>query len=256
MKKNVRLLALLLVAVSVLSVSTAALGAEEVTCYIPNRVERLALPDYSEAIADECNYKGDPFRTGQEGGDTFVTWEQVTVKGYKYVRVNGVKTKKSATYDTLYIAQVRTYFPKGNYIRKIVANYRNDAPHTLIDYLITYQVSDKEKYTVRYAASTVTMLETHTTTTVAGITFPKITFSKVDGQYASRKLSPTQYLHHYTKDQILEGWYDRDDLPTLKSGSGDNLNKWYLWEYWSGKVTQYKRGGLKPVTSFRSPRVE
>ena len=94
MKKNVRLLALLLVAVSVLSVSTAALGAEEVTCYIPNRVERLALPDYSEAIADECNYKGDPFRTGQEGGDTFVTWEQVTVKGYP-AKLTGVEFHKA-----------------------------------------------------------------------------------------------------------------------------------------------------------------
>ena len=38
---------------------------------------------------------------------------------------------------------------------------------SLVDYLITYQVSDTEKYTVRYAAADVTILETHEYETTA-----------------------------------------------------------------------------------------
>ena len=127
-----------------------------------------------------------------------------------------------------------------------------------MDYLITYQTSETEKYTVRYAAANVTILETHeyeTTATGSKIT-KKITFSKWNGAQVSAKLNDSQFLHRYYQDQILEGWYDADGEVTLKSGSGKNFQKWYRWEYWSGKVVEVFKRGLKPVTAFKSPRVQ
>lgn len=257
MKKTMRILALALVAVSLLSLSAAAF-ADEVTAYIPNRVVKLQLPDYENAVYDEFSYEGDPFLTGQDGGRTTVYWEHVTVPGVKYTYVRGVKVEQYAEYETLYIPRVRTVYPKGNYIRQIVANFRNDAARSLVDYLITYQVSDTEKYTIRYAAATTTVLETHEyeyTATGSRIN-TKITFSKWDGVQTSAKLNDNQYLHHYVQDQILEGWYDADGEMTLKSGSGKNFQKWYLWEYWTGRVVQSYKRGLIPVTAFKSPRVQ
>ena len=257
MKKTARILALGLIVVTLLSLSVAAL-AENLTVYIPNRVVKLDLPGYENARYDEYTYDGDPFRTGQEGGETTVYWEQVRVPGHKFVFVNGAKVEKYAEYDTLYIPRVRTTYPKGNYIRKIEANFRNDAARSLVDYLITYQTSDTEKYTVRYAAANVTILETHEyeTTPTGGKITKNITFSKWDGKPISAKLNDNQFLHRYYQDQILEGWYDADGEMTLKSGSGKNFQKWYRWEYWTGKVVQVYKRGLKPVTAFKSPRVQ
>ena len=65
MKKFARILVFALVAVSLLAVCAVAMG-EDITCYIPNRVTRLQLPDYEEAQYDECTFDGDPFRTGAE----------------------------------------------------------------------------------------------------------------------------------------------------------------------------------------------
>ena len=256
MKKSARLLVLAVFAMILLSVSAAAL-ADDITAYIPSRVSRLDLPDYENAVYDEYQYMGDPFRTGQDGAKTTVFWEKVKVKGYKYVYRNNVQVKKSAKYNTLYIPRVITTYPKGNYIRQIVANYRNDEARSLVDYLITYQVSESEKYTVRYAAADATILETHeyATTETGSKINTKITFSKWNGEKATSTATTKQFIHHYYQDQILEGWYDADGEMTLKSGSGDNFTKWYRWEYWTGKVVEVRKRGLKPVTAFKSPRV-
>ena len=262
MKKVMRILAVALLAATLLSLSAAAL-AEDLTAYIPNRVAKLQLPDYENARYDEYTYDGDPFKTGQEGGKTTVYWEEVTVRGHKYVYERGEKVEKYAEYDTLYIPRVRTTYPKGNYIRQIIARYRNDAARSLIDYLITYQVSETEKYTIRYAASTATVKELHEyeTTATGGKKTRKITFSKWDGEKDTFKGKEPEeneaiFIHQYYQDQILEGWYDADGEMTLKSGSGDNFKKWYLWEYWTGKVIESHKRGLKPVTVFKSPRVQ
>ena len=268
MKKTKCILAVILFAVALLSVSATVL-AEEMTVYIPGRVARLQLPDYENAIYNEYTYDGDPFLTGQQGGRTTVYWEEVTVRGHKYVyefndRTQKVeKVEKKAKYDTLYIPRVCTTYPKGNYIRKVVANYRNDKACSLIDYLITYQVSETEKYTIRYAAANATVKELHEyeNTATGGKVTKKITFSKWDGEKDTfngqkPKANETIFIHHYYQDQILEGWYDADWEMTLRSGSGENFKKWYLWEYWSGKVVQSHKRGLKPVTAFKSPRVQ
>ena len=69
MKKSVRLLVLAVLAMILLSVSAAAL-ADDITAYIPGRVSRLDLPGYENAVYDEYQYKGDAFRTGQDGAKT------------------------------------------------------------------------------------------------------------------------------------------------------------------------------------------
>ena len=257
MKKTARILVPALFAAILLSLSAAAL-AEDITAYIPNRVGKLNLPGYENATYDEYQYQGDPFLTGQEGGKTTVFWEEVKVKGYKYVYRRGIKIRKNAKYDTLYIPRVVTTYPKGNYIRQIVANFRNDEARPLVDYLITYQVSETEKYTVRYAAADATILETHDygTSAPGTINGTKITFSKWKGEKATSTATTKQFIHRYYQDQILEGWYDADGEMTLQTGSGDNFKKWYLWENWSGRVVEVRRRGLKPVTAFKSPRVQ
>ena len=268
MKKKTRFLASLMIAVILMSLSVAAM-AESISAYIPSKVKRLQLPGYENARYDEYTYDGDPFQTGQDGGKTTVYWEEVTVRGHKYVNEYNERTQKYekvekyAEYDTLYIPRVRTTYPVGNYIRQIVARYRNDAARSLIDYLITYQVSDTEKYTVRYAASTVAIKELHeyAVTGTGGKTRKKITFSKWDGDADTFNGKAPQeneaiFVHQYYQDQILEGWYDADGEMTLKTGSGKNFTKWYLWEYWTGRVVQSHKRGLKPVTVFKSPRVQ
>lgn len=265
MKKTVRMVAVTILAIALLSIAAASL-AENITVYIPNKVEKLQLPDYENAKYDEYTYDGDPFRTGQEGGRTTVFWEQVRVPGHTfyYKEVDGeiLKLEKYAEYDTLYIPHVCTTYPDGNYIRKIVANYRNDKARSLIDYLITYQVSETEKYTVRYAASNATIKELHEyEKTTTGVKTKKITFSKWDGKtdtFNGKEPEENEkiFIHQYYQDQILEGWYDADGEMTLKTGSGDNFKKWYLWEYWTGRVVQSHKRGLKPVTAFKSPRVQ
>ena len=71
------------------------------------------------------------------------------------------------------------------------------------------------------------------------------------------------YLHHYTEDEVLSGLYTSGST-VLCSGSGNNLRKWYKY---NGTTTlkngmkrnnlgkQVKKNGLKPCTSFISPRV-
>ena len=269
MKKRACLLVFVLISAVLLSVTITTL-AEELTAFIPNKVARLQLPDYSNAVFNEYSYDGDPFLTGQEGGKTTVYWEEVTVRGHKYVyelneRTQKIeKVKNNAKYDTLYIPRVVTNYPVGNYIRKIVANYRNDKARTLVDYLITYQVSETEKYTIRYAAANATIKELHEYESAAAVGVKratKITFSKWDGKTdtfndAKPKENEKIFVHQYYQDQILEGWYDADYEMTLKSGSGKNFKKWYLWEYWTGKVVESHKRGLKPVTAFKSPRVQ
>ena len=269
MKKMTRALAMGIIALILLSLSAAAF-AEEVTAYIPNKVVNLQLPDYENAKYGEYTYDGDPFRTGQEGGRTTVYWEEVKVLGHKYVYEYNERTQKydkiekDAKYDTLYIPRVITKYPQGNYIRKIVANYRNDKNRTLVDYLITYQVSETEKYTIRYAAANATIKELHEYESAAAVGVKrarKFTFSKWDGKtdtFNNEKPKENEkiFVHQYYQDQILEGWYDADGEMTLKSGSGKNFKKWYLWEYWTGRVVQSYKRGLKPVTAFKSPRVQ
>ena len=47
----------------------AAALAEDITVFIPNRVGKLQLPDYENAVYDEYQYQGDPF--GGFGFDPF-----------------------------------------------------------------------------------------------------------------------------------------------------------------------------------------
>ena len=83
--------------------------------------------------------------------------------------------------------------------------------------------------------------------------------SETDGR---RKIDGV-FLHHYTEDEPLCGLYTSGKT-VLCSGSGKNLKKWYKF---NGVTTlkdgtkknnlgkQVKKNGLKPCTSFISPRV-
>ena len=140
MKKTNRWISALLAAVLLLSVSLTA-AAEDVTVFIPGRLAKLQLAE---------SFDGDPFNTGVEGAVTTLVWDDATIQtscgGYKKLD---------------YIRQVIVTYPEGNYIRKVVAGYGNDKKKSLTKYTITYQVGEKQLYTVSYAPKTNTVVEDH-----------------------------------------------------------------------------------------------
>ncbi len=255
MNKTTRALCLALLAALLLACMLPAQAEEDVTAFIPNKINRLSLPTSEESFFEKMTYEGDPFETGIEGAVTTL-YEGGNVYDYDSAEIGDVKVE-IYLYDVMYIKTVRTDYPEGNYIRRIEANYRVDK--ALDSYLITYQTAEDESYTIRYAPRTQTVAEFHSHTVDAqtgSVTCDGIYFyhdvPTVDG---SLKLSDTLFLHSYREDQVLEGRYNKKGLEEVRSGSGKNIKKWYLWDYYSGTVKEYKKGSLKPCTSFPSIRV-
>ncbi len=98
---------------------------------------------------------------------------------------------------------------------------------------------------------------------------------KIDWYYDGYTQTPTgtqgtvyvkdAYIIHHDKDEVLGGFYYRGKT-ILSAGSGKNLKKWYKWNGTTevngvirnnnGKQYSNSKYGLKPCTSFPSPRVE
>ena len=251
MKKMSRLMSALLAAALLLSISCAAV-AEDVSVYIPNKLAKLDLPD------DVETYEGDPFKTGMDGAVTTIEWDDATI------------IPECGGYLTLdYIRSVTVVYPAGNYIRKVVAEYTNDKKKSLSKYTITYQTGENEYYTISYAAKTGTVAEDHG---LDGINYAtqgihsyinndtgEVITVNLNAAPASQKLLEDYvgavYLHHYSADEILEGDYT-DGSVRLHSGSGNNAGKWYAYDSVSGVYTQSRKGGLRSIFSFKSPRVQ
>ena len=250
MKKISRLMSALLAAVLLLSACCAAF-AEDVSVYIPNRVDKLQLPDTGSKM------KGDAFRTGIEGAKTVIGRESVTVR-----TDCGRKTVK-------YVRTVTVTYPEGNTIRKVVAEYANDKKKSLTKYTITYQLGEKEFYTVSYAPRTNTVVEDHFQGAIAYADHGVHSYTNVDtgDRYTvdadvnlpSMTLFKDSlggvYLHHYEQDEILEAYYD-DGTVSLRSGSGKNANAWYSYDSIKGIYVPANKGGLRAPKSFKSPRVD
>ena len=246
MKPMNRLFCALLAAVLLIG-ACSAFAETAPAVFLPESMLRLKLPEKTSSFSEDI------FRTGMEGAKSSVVYTP------------GKMTKVAATY------------PRGNYIRQIIAYYRNDAERTLSQYKIVYQVSDTEKYTITYAASTNTLGELHYNGKI--IYHDKETYTVGDKEYhlteeyASQTLvtdgviydktkdkyyyNASLYLHHYTQDEILEGTYTNGDV-TLKNGTGKYFGKnvWFLWDKDTGKVTRWRKGGTKPLTAFPSPRAD
>lgn len=255
MKNSIRLLSAALIAALVLGCCTFALAKDELPpVFIPSSCNRLDLPE-TDGI-----YDGDPFQTGMAGARAWVTREEVTVP-----------TSCGGTVDLEYVHCVTAVYPAGNPIRKVVAKFRNDKAKRLYGYTITYQVSDKEFYTISYAGYTTTVTEDHYNGEIEYYSSGVWNFTNVDTgetftidtgrQQASRTVFRDSiggvYIHHYNKDQILEGTYTNGSV-TLKNGVGKYFgsNTWFLWDTATGKITKYRKGNLRKLSSFVSPRVE
>ena len=252
MKNLSRFVSLLLIAMLLMGLSVEAL-ADDTTVFLPSRIARLNLPE------DVDEYDGDPFQTGYEGAHTVLYRESVKVP---------VKPRGTTTLE--YVSKVVVTYPAGNYIRKVVAEYRNDKKNTLSKYMITYQVSDKEFYTITYAAQTNSVLEFH----YDGALGREIEYEDLPDNTPAQTIfknkdiydantgallysNAAMYVHHYTQDQILEGVYKNGGL-TLKNGVGKYFGSatWFNWDAATGKVVKSKMKGLKKLSSFVSPRVE
>lgn len=184
----------------------------------------------------------DFFRTGMESKESIIT----------YVR-NVVSTVCSPENDPdlyylhydgfYYTSNVKSVYPEGNYIREVASEWRDNKKTELSGYTISYAPNEKEIYEITYAPDTASILEKHSKKKVES-------YTEVGSLQPSKKLSDTEFIHHYTKDEVLCGLYYLNNTKIAVSGSGNNLSKWYQ----VGHGRQVKN--IKyPCTYFTSPRV-
>ena len=181
----------------------------------------------------------DFFRTGMEGADSSVHYERIVS-----LTQCGTEEKPYTHYDSyFYISSIASDYPEGNYIAEVSADWRNDEKTELSAYTISYAPGENEVYEITYAPETASILEEHEK--------DGIQYTEVSSALPSAKLSDTEFIHHYTKDQVLCGLYFRNGIQYAVSGSGGNLAKWYA----PGHGRQV-RNVRYPCTYFRSPRVD
>lgn len=189
----------------------------------------------------------------------------------QYVQIPVCVRKDATPLTVWYISRVTATYPSGNNIVEVEADWRNDEKKTLASYKITYEPKQGELYKITYSPTTTTMFEDHQTGTIepwGASTAPSTSLEA----YIKKNSDPGDrsyinfrgmYLHHYTEDEVLSGLYTSGNT-VLCSGSGNNLRKWYKFNGTTilengmkrnnlGK--QVKKNGLKPCTSFISPRV-
>ena len=251
MKQMNRALCAVLIVALLCSLASFASAEEEVSVYIPDKVERLQLPE------SEDEFEGDPFRTGMEGAKAFIYRETVKV------------ITDCGTTNVTYVAKVVADYPEGNTIRRVTAEYANNKKKTLTKYTIRYQTGPKEFYTISYAPRTNTVAEDHYEGEITYVDHGVQTFRNqdtgdsytvnLDANLPSATLfrdsAGAVYLHRYEQDEILEGVYT-DGNVTLKNGVGKYFgqNAWFQWQ--GGSATRYYKAGLRALVSFVSPRVQ
>ena len=236
---------------ALLLLPAACAAEEDVYVHIPGSAGRLVLPK------EDAWYDGDPFDTGIQGAVAQVLWDSVDVRS------------DSGRISVDYISKVIVDYPEGGRIRRVTARYANDSGKSLTGYTVTYQTGADEYYTISYAPRTNTVLEDHsggkilyrdggTVTVISADTGETVTVD-LDADLPGRKLLEDSlgsvWLHHYAEDEILEGAYT-DGAVTLRTGSGDRADTWFLWDEWTGKVTPWEKDGLRSPFSFISPRVD
>ncbi len=199
-----------------------------------------------------------------------------------YVEIPVVRVVDPTPLTVWYISAVTATYPAGNYIVGVEADWRNDKKKTLASYKITYEPKQGEQYKITYSPITTTVLEDKSFRMQQSLeenygkkyssyekfsTWSKNTPSTIKAQpeydRTGKKTMEGVYFHHYTEDEVLSGLYTSGST-LLCSGSGKNLKKWYKF---NGVTTlkdgtkrnnlgkQVKKNGLKPCTSFISPRV-
>ena len=216
----------------------------------------------------------DFFLTGMENAVTEITYARNTVTS---VCGDGQDPEQLYThFDGFYsVTFVDADYPAGNYIRRVSTAWRNDKKQALASYKILYEVAENELYRITYAPQTTSIYENHTGFGPGVFTYRGVNYQiPEDEAYTdlgkqdirgknipSMKPSSGEYVHHYTADEVLCGyvlqwapdWKDEDDVTEstfAKSGSGDNLNKWY--DPFTGRQVRSIR---YPCTYFVSPRV-
>lgn len=200
----------------------------------------------------------------------------------QYVQIPVCVRKDVTPLTVWYISTVTATYPSGNRIVEVEADWRNDEKKTLASYKITYEPKQGELYKITYSPTTTTVLEDKS------FRMQEMLEENYDKQYSNyeefstwskntpstivakpeigrdgKKILEGVYFHHYTEDEPLCGLYTSGKT-VLCSGSGKNLKKWYKF---NGVTTlkdgtkknnlgkQVKKSGLKPCTSFISPRV-
>ena len=215
MKRFARLISALIASVLLFSSGLAAAEEEKeaVSVYIPSRVTRLNLPE------DVSQYDGDAFRTGIEGAVTQV--QRATVV---------VKTDCGKT-EVEYIRSVTVNYPSGNFIRQVVAIFRNNTGGSLAKYNITYQTDDGGLYTIYYSGEE------------KSLNIPPASDKSIYVPFGY--LPKTGNFRYPWTDRILKGAYSGSGVQLTCGQSG-------VWHpYDTGRHME-----LYSIFGFISPRVE
>ena len=189
----------------------------------------------------EYTVQEDYFETGIDGTVTVIRYEP----GYYQEDEEG---------DGYYgfISSVRAAYPAGSGITGVEAKYRNDTKQALYSYSVTYEAGEGQEYRITYSPENALILEDHagagTRYYRVGNTGPSVNLEKDYNVPAFADL----YLRRLTADEPIYGEYLVDGVLTGISGSGDKLGQWFTPEH--GR--KLKRDGLRPCTSFMSPRVQ
>ncbi len=211
--------------------------------------------------------------------DPYIYWPD---NGTSSIQIPVARVTDATPLTVWYISTVTATYPAGNYIVGVEADWRNDKKKTLASYKITYEPKQGEQYKITYSPITTTVLEDKSFRMQQAIediydkdyskyekfstwsnNTPSTIVAGPEYDRTGKKIMDGVYFHHYTEDEVLSGLYTSGST-VLCSGSGKNLKKWYKF---NGVTTlkdgtkrnnlgkQVKKNGLKPCTSFISPRV-
>ena len=198
----------------------------------------------------------DFFRTGMDKGESTVMYlpsGQIPVYFIKDYRVDG-----DDYYSPFWIASAASAYPESSYIRSVFTAWREREikKSDLATYRISYAPGGKDIYEITYAPDTASIFEEHARS--------GIRYTRVNSLLPSAKLSNTEFIHHYTLDEVLCGLYYPygTEYAYAVSGSGNELNNWYEY-YGTGNLNgvpvnnngKQVRTIQYPCTYFKSPRV-
>ena len=195
----------------------------------------------------------DFFQTGMEGAVATVRFRPVTV----LTTCPKDETTDYYHYDWIvYVDQVNVDYPAGNEIVRVETDWRNDTKQALASYRISFATSETEVYQITFSPKSTTIFEDlYGVAAAAGIpTDGKYTEVDTAGGYC---LIPSSGIpgtgvafHSYYADEPIYGEYYKNGSLVAVTGSGDKINRWYK----PGHGKEVK--GLRPLSSFKSPRVK
>ena len=127
-------------------------SAEYGLIYIPDSVYDFNLPEIPDTGEGVMELDFDPFLAGVDGFRAWMYWDSVIIQSEcdRLLIDAGLVDEDYASMELTYASAVQAIYPEGNYIREVIALFRNDAMKSLISYHILYETAENEFYLISY----------------------------------------------------------------------------------------------------------